>query len=337
MSKASIGVSGAGPRESQTEPVWVLEDSRAGTAAQAIGIAERLGVPFRRLPLSWTVFAHLAALRRGGSLAGVNPAALDLGGAPPRLVISAGNRSIAVALWLQTHLDCRVVHCMRPQLHAALAAAQFDLLVIPHHDRPPLADNVLPVLGAPHRVSPFALLRAQAEWEERLAHLPRPRIALMVGGKVRGTEMDPSLAHALGRQVARLAAAHRGSVMVTTSRRTGAEATEALAAALGPVMHLMFRWGDPGPNPYLGYLALADAIVVTGDSVSMISEACTAAAPVFIALPELAGQRHRRLHRSLYEAGQARPLGSSLSPWPRQGLDEAGRVAAEILRRFPLD
>jgi mitochondrial fission protein ELM1 len=56
-----------------------------------------------------------------------------------------------------------------------------------------------------------------------------------------------------------------------------------------------------------------------------------------VALPELAGARHRRLLTTLYQAGQARRLTDDLSAWHRPSLDEAARVAAEIRRRFPLD
>jgi mitochondrial fission protein ELM1 len=98
-------------------------------------------------------------------------------------------------------------------------------------------------------------------------------------------------------------------------------------------MHLLYRWGEPGENPYAGMLGLADVIVTTGDSASMISEACGGEAPVFIASLN-DGPARRRLHTSLYRAGQARPLGDSFSPWPRTPLDEAGRVAVEIRARM---
>lgn len=334
------------------ERVWVLDDPRPGTSAQAIGIAERLGVPFRRIPLAWRWATHLAGLVPGGSLAGLAaPSRLAarqaepgaLAGLPPRspagpaLVISAGRRSAAVALWMKHRYGCRIVHCMSPGVAGLMHRQLFDLLVIPEHDNPRPAPNVFPVLGAPHRLSPLLLRQAEQSWQERLGHLPHPRIALLVGGPVRGTEMPPALAHGLGRRVARLAASAGGSVLATTSRRTGREATEALAAGLGPALHLLFRWGEPGENPYRGFVASADAIVVTADSVSMLSEACATDAAVYVALPELAGRRHRRLIDSLYQAGQARALSNTVAPWPRVPLDEAGRVAAEIRRRFPLD
>lgn len=319
--------------------IWVLDDPRAGTAAQAIGIAERLGHRFRRIPLAWNWKSHMAALAPHGSLMGV--AAASGFEAPeqeaPTLVISAGRRSAPVALWLRARYGCRLVHCMSPGLSGLFRREAFDLLVIPAHDRPAPAPNVMPVLGAPHRVSPLSLHQAALSWSERLAHLPHPRIALLVGGPVRAVGMPTELAFSLGRQVALLAINMGGTVMATTSRRTGLQGAEALADGLGPAMHVLYRWGEPDENPYLGFLAAADVIVVTADSVSMISEACATTSPVYVALPELAGPRHRALVESLAQAGQIRPFAHSLAAWPRTPLDESGRVAEEIRRRFVMD
>jgi mitochondrial fission protein ELM1 len=299
--------------------VWALADPRAGTAAQALGIAERLGVPFRTVPLAWGGMAGLPW--PWPSLAGLTPAA-RAGFRPPwpRLVISAGRRAAPVARWLGLR-GARLVHCMRP----GFGAGDFDLLVLGKHDQPRDATNILPILGACHRMSQARLDAARQDWAA-LAALPTPRIALLVGGPVRAEGMDPARAAALGAEVAGFA----GSVLATASRRTGTAATEALAASLAGVPHRLHRWGDPGPNPYAGFLAWADAVVVTGDSVSMLSEALATAAPVFIADPGGLGPRHLRLHGGLIAAGQAKMLAAAPTPFDRPKLDEAARVAAEI-------
>ena len=316
--------------------VWVLDDPRPGTSAQALGIAERLGEPFRRIPLVWNWKTHFAGLLPGGSLLGLGRpgiTATDLSH-PPELVISAGRRSAAVALWMKSHTACRIVHCMSPGVAGLLRRSEFDLLVLPEHDRAPPGPNVFTVLGAPHRMSPTALAAARETWDERLAHLPHPRVALLVGGPPKSTDMPPVLAHQIGQRLARLVSASGGSIMATTSRRTGREATEALAAGLGPCLHVLYRWGEPGENPYRGFLASADVIVITADSVSMISEACATSAAVYVALPELASTRQQRLAKTLFDAGQARPFGKTIATWQRPILDEADRVAGEIRRRF---
>ncbi len=303
-------------------PIWVLADPRAGTAAQALGIAERLGRPFRTVALEWGALARLPL--RWGTLAGLAGAARrPFREAPPSLAISAGRRGASVALWLAGR-GVRTVHCMRP----GFGESRLDLLVAGRHDAPPEAPNILPILGATHRMSLARLLAAREEWAV-LGDLPAPRVALLLGGPPRGEGMLPATAAAIAGQVAGVA----GSVIATGSRRTGRTAEAAAAQALLSVAHRLHRWGDGGPNPYAGMLAWADAVVVTGDSVSMLSEALATSVPVFIADPGGLGERHRRLHQSLYAAGQARPLAQGGAPFARDPLDETGRVAIEIARR----
>ncbi|HEY8611682.1 MAG TPA: mitochondrial fission ELM1 family protein [Roseomonas sp.] len=310
-------------RLSASEAVWVLADPRAGTAAQALGIAERLGVPFRSIDLEW---GPLAALPwPWPSLAGLAPAARAAIAPPwPRLVVSAGRRAAPVSRWLRRR-GARTVHCMRP----GAGAADFDLLVIGRHDDPAPAPNVLPILGATHRISPAALEAARAAWPA-LEALPRPRVAMLLGGAVRGEGMDP--AEAL--EIAERVLPHAGTVLATTSRRTGEAAGAALAARLAGMPGMLHRWGASGPNPYAGFLAVADAVVVTGDSVSMLSEALATAAPVFVAGAPPDAPRHWALHAALFAAGRAVPLDAFPEAPPRAPLDESGRVAAIIRARF---
>ncbi len=313
-------------------PVWVLDDPFESASDQAIAIAERLGVPHLRVPLAWNWRARLPGLSRRGSLAGLLAPGWPFS-APrgPALAISASARSESVALWLRDSFGTRVVQCGPPRLRGRL----FDLLVVPRHLRPRAASNVLPVLGEPNRLSPLALSQARVSWAGRLSHLPRPLVTLLAGGGGRGGEMRPAAAHTLAQQVARMAVAAGGAVLATNTRRTGLEATDALATGLAPSMHVFYRWGEPGENPYSAMIALADVLVVTGDSPTMISEACGGEAPVFIA-SQGDSPMHRRLHETLYAAGQARPLGGGVAPWSREPLDEAGRVAGEIRGRMSM-
>jgi mitochondrial fission protein ELM1 len=126
-----------------------------------------------------------------------------------------------------------------------------------------------------------------------------------------------------------------GSLLITTSRRTPPEAV-ALFKPLLTVPHLLHRWDTDKDNPYLGLVGAADAIVVTGDSLSMCAEACVSGKPVFIfSNPQVAPAKHRRLHSELFERGMARPLDITAGWQPTAPLDDAGQVADEIRRRFP--
>lgn len=295
-----------------TEPVWVLQDPRAGTANQALGIAERLGVPFRRVPVS---FGVIAALPWPWPF----PAGLDhkeaFRGPWPRLAISAGRRSAPTSRWLRRR-GVRTVHCMRP----GFGAADFDLLVLPVHDAVGQADNVFTIQGATHRVTPAALATAPP--------LPNPDVALLLGGPVRGKGLDPRIAVRIA-----LAAARLGRFLhVTTSRRTGRRAADALTVALRETPHTLHRFGEHAPNPYLSMLAHSKHLVVTADSISMLSEALMSPAPLLIADPGGLGPRHRSMAEALYAADLAAPLGEAAPP-PHPPVDETARVADAIRAR----
>ena len=312
--------------EAAANRIWVLADPRAGTATQAIGIAERLGRPFRTVPLAWGPLARLPWRRP--SLVGLTDEARRGIAAPwPDIAISAGRRSAPVALWLARQ-GVRTVHCMRP----GFGEHRFDLLVVGRHDSPPVASNILAILGATHRMSPARLAAAREEWGT-FGELPGPRVALLLGGPPRGEGMHVEAAAAVARQVAGFA----GSVLATGSRRTGRAAESAVAEALSGLPHHLRRWDDGGANPYAGMLAWADAVVVTGDSVSMLSESLATEVPVFIADPGGLGARHHRLHDSVYAAGQARPLSEAPTPFARTPIDETGRVAFEVAERLLRD
>ena len=321
-----LRAAGRGARMSgggEARGVWVLADPRAGTAAQALGIAERLGVPFRVVSLEWGALARLPLA--WPSLLGLSAGTRAAIAPPwPRLVISAGRRAAPVSRWLRRR-GARTVHCMRP----GPGAGDFDLLVIGRHDDPRPAVNVMPILGATHRISPEVLARAREEWAS-LAALPRPRVAVLLGGAVRSEGMEPAAALAILERVLPGA----GSVLVTTSRRTGEAAGDALAAQLSGVPGMLHRWGAGGPNPYAGFLAFADRVVVTADSVSMLSEALATKGAVFVAGSLPSAPRHRALVAALEAAGQAVPLERFPEAPPREALDESGRVAGVVRARF---
>lgn len=306
---------------------WVLVDPRAGTANQALGIAARLGLPVVEKKLEYGMLARLPNF--GPSLRSLT-AQSRAGIAPPwpDMVIAAGRRSAAIARYIKRQSPAtRLVQVMHPG--GGLDA--FDLVVIPSHDDPPSRDNVMAVTGAPHSLTRASLDAAGEEWRDRFEGLPRPWIALLVGGATKRKPFPISLATRLAREAAAMAEAVGGSLLVTTSRRTG----DAAAAfdGLAPGSSFVYRPDDGGENPYRGILGLADAVVVTGDSVSMASEAAAAGVPLFIfSPPGFAIPKHEALHRALYRLDVARPFSGEWENWEPPMLDEAGRIAERVRR-----
>lgn len=328
-----------------SEPdIWVLADDRPGNVAQAVGVAEALGRPFQVKHVVYDGFGGLPNWFKGPGLLGVKRRARGAFVGPwPRLVIAAGRRTATVALYIKMRAVAegapmpRLVQIMDPGWRHEV----FDLLVVPAHDRPPQRDNQLVIAGAPHRVTADVLAAAREQFAPAVASLPAPRIAVIAGGATRRRGFSPAIAAALGRLVTVMARNAGGGLMVTTSRRTGAGATRALLGAID-APHVAWSWGAEGDNPYLGYLALADAIVVTGDSASMVSEACGTGRPVYVFAPAGSlGRRHERMLEALFAATAAGPLNGDTLAAPLRTeacapFNPAGQVALAIEARLGL-
>jgi mitochondrial fission protein ELM1 len=315
--------------------IWVLTDDRAGNVAQALGVAEALRRPFVAKEIRYTPLARLPNVLTGPTLLGLTPESrMALTQPWPDVVIAAGRRTAPVARWIKRHAGKPVVlaHLMNP---GRRGADEFDLIAVPQHDCVlPTGDapNVLRTTGAPHRLTAMRLKSAADVWSAHLAHLPRPFVTVIVGGATHRKPFPAAMAADLGHAAGQMAASVGGSVLLASSRRTGRAAEQALLAAI-PAPRQVFLWSEGGDNPYFGFLALADAIVVTGDSVSMCSEACATPVPVYIYAPEgMVAPKHARLHRNLYDLGLARPFSAQLKLETRQHppLNPANDVARAI-------
>lgn len=291
--------------------IWVLADDRAGNVNQAVGVAEAMACRFERIDISYTRAAQLPNFVRRASLLGVTPRSREKLHAPwPELVIAAGRRTAPVARWIkrQSGGKTRICQIMRPDG----GEKEFDLIAVPAHDGVRAAENILEIPGAPHRISETRLVLEGKAWCRKFHGLPHPLIALIVGGSTKKTTFTAEMARDMTQTAIKAARDAGGALLVTTSRRTGRD-NESLIADLLENANVPFHlhgWNSTEDNPYFGFLALADILIVTGDSVSMCCEACAAPGGVYIYAPDgIAAPRHRRLHQNLFDRGYARPLG----------------------------
>ncbi|HEX7231327.1 MAG TPA: ELM1/GtrOC1 family putative glycosyltransferase [Candidatus Binatia bacterium] len=277
--------------------VWVLLGAGAGDNAQLLRLAEALGWPFEAKRIRYNRLNRCPNLLLGASKLTVDTQASDPLVAPwPDLVIGASRRSAPVARWIkkQSGGHSRLVHL----LHAQAPLHYFDLVVTTPQYRLPERSNVLhnllPLNAAQWEIPESSL----AQWRRRLEHLPRPWIAVLVGGDSSSYRLDAFTAGHLGQLASRTARESGGSLLISSSPRTPPDAADALLAALqGPAY--VYRWQatNKDENAYPAYLALADRFIVTADSASMLAEACSTGRPV-----ELFDWRPRKRPRRLLRA-----------------------------------
>lgn len=305
---------------------WVISDGAAGNERQALALASALAVSARVLALPLRApWAWLAPRRIPGGRLALAPR--DRAGfeAPwPDIAIGCG-RSAALLTRMLRDLsggDCYCVQILDPRIDPR----HWDAVVAPRHDQLE-GPNVLHTLGSLNPIDDHWLASGREAFPD-FGTLPGPRVALLVGGPRRGIEFNADLSQRLSDAVRALAAG--GSVLATTSRRTPPEFAARLRTALATFPGVF--WAGDGTNPYPGLLGWADHIVVTPDSVNMLSEACATGVPVHtVATAPLPG-KIARFHAALRERGLLTDPGQPRNLAPP--LRETQAIAAELRQRI---
>lgn len=312
---------------------WVVTDGKSGMENQCLGLAEALGLapiikrvklrfPWRQLSPYLRLGLKMSAARQSDPI--VPPW--------PRLVIATGRTSIPVSLYIREASRAAGTPAFTVQLQdPAIDPALFDLVVVPEHDRLRGA-NVITTRGALHRVTPGMLAREAQKFSHLAAPLPAPRIAVLIGGSNAVYALGNKEMVTLAGKLVHLAKITGGGLMVTPSRRTGEDNLKILQNALRAVP--AYVWNGKGANPYYGMLGLADALVVTCDSVNMVSEACTTGKPVYVIKLPGGSPKFDRFHERLMRDGLAREFSGKLETWEYKPLDDVNMVARHILQEL---
>jgi mitochondrial fission protein ELM1 len=350
--------------------IWLILGDKAGDNAQVRIVADALGWPYAIKQLTFRSRYVLGKPRFRVSLYHVDQAKSDPLRPPwPDLILTVGRRPSMAALWVkkQARGRARLVVVGRPKRWLD----RIDLVIAPPQFHLPPRPNVLSLDLPLMRVDVAAVATAAQAWRARLADLPRPLVALLVGGPTKPYRFDAAVAARLLDDACAVTRRDGGSLYVTTSRRTPPAVVAALEAGL-PAGTRLYRWDGGGDNPYHALLGLADRFIVTGDSISMMVEVARSGKPLAISalpedgrLPRLRSALGRRLaaieessaasiirrladvlyrlriakyardlseiHRRLYERGLAVPLGAPFQPPHAHLPDDLARATERVL------
>ena len=335
-----------------TPEVWVIIDDKAGHRNQVIGVADALGFPYVLKNLVYNKKANLPNFLKTDSLATIDIKKSDRISAPwPDIIISAGRKTVPIAKYIKKQAlksgksKCILTQLMWPSTYSKI----FDIIAVPEHDNLPKyvrnKPNIFTTIGAPHRINKEMLIEEQKIWSTTLAGYPSPRVALFVGGDTKLGKFDIKEADFFVNSAMKILNEIKGSLFVTTSRRTSNEISDYIYGMfkkrLGRSIYF-HNFNRSRANPYYAFLASADIIIVTGDSISMCSEVCSAGKPVYIYSPEkLTPEKHKKMHNKLYDEGFAKPLtveaikellGSkkNMDFYNKKPLDSAKKIAEKI-------
>ncbi len=304
---------------------WLLTDGAAGNLRQAETLAGWLGAEATRidvrlrLPWRWLAPAYARA-----PLTAVEP---SLRPPWPDLAIGCGRRGGAAldALPGRDQGGPLRVQILDPRC----PPERFDAVIVPEHDRL-RGPNVLTLTGSLNGIDEAWLASRRGAAVAPL-DCPSPRTLLLVGGPRRGTGFGQTeLADAL-RTLQHWQARDGGCLWIALSRRTPQSWRKRIASFLPRLgSHRLWRDEGDGPNPYPQWLASADRIVVTPDSVNMLSEACATGTPVLTHAPRGVRGRLGELHRALRDSGRLRPLKLTWQTWSYPPLREGPALLAAL-------
>jgi uncharacterized protein len=313
------------------EECWVITDAAAGNQRQALALAGQLQLPVRHLVLEprapWSWFAPRLAF--GGRLA-LPARQRELFAPPwPRVAIGCGRAAALFTRLLRelSHGRCYTVQILNPRIDPA----RWNTVIAPQHDRLAGA-NVLRPLGSLNTVTD-AWLADGRDACPSFAELPRPRVGVLLGGPRQGIALNADYARQLAARLLQRQRVEGGSLLVLASRRTSPALIDVFRHALKGVPGLIWAGRDDGRNPYPGVLGWADRLVVTPDSVNMLSEACAVGCPVQTFVTSPLPAKMARFHQTLRDARRLHDLDSPAMP-PPAPLRETAGIAAELRARI---
>ncbi len=316
-------------------------DDRAGSVGQARGILPAIADEFEVIEKK-IVYNRLAALPnciRRKTLIGIDrKQSAPIKGEPfPDAVLSISRRTAPIALWLKkaSKGKTKIIQLMFP---GKFGASEMDLIVIPEHDRGKAeGENLLYITGCAHRISPQALEEARQKWTPVFASLPKPLTAILVGGAIKNKPFTDKNAEMLADAILKVHNQVSGSILITSSRRTGKSAEDIIMKKLAHIPAYTYLWGEKKENPIMGFYACADRIIVTGDSVSMACESCGSGKPVMV----FSGKnwltpKHQRFVQSLFDGGYAVDINAYNveNTAAMERLDPATEIAERIKALF---
>lgn len=314
-------------RDAPLPRIWAITSGEAGMRSQVLGLGEALGVPFEeKIIEARPPFSYLPPFLLPEPKLAIRDADKVLAPPWPDLVITSGRRAVYAALAIRQASQGRtkLVHIQNP----VGAVQSFDLVISMRHDGLS-GDNILTVDTALHRVTPVKLVEGARTWRPYFSALPRPLIGVVLGGRNRHYRFTMEIAEAMIAGLRSLQRSFRAGIAITPSRRTEPEIVERFKTFSHETSGV-YLWNGQGENPYFGILGLADALIVTSDSVSMVSEAIATGKPV--ATVRLSGhaRRHEYFIETMIDRGAISRFSGLIPPAPRERQPDA--MAAAVKR-----
>jgi len=248
------------------------------------------------------------------------------------VIISCGRKSVIPSIHLKKNSNREVIniHIQDPKVNLN----HFDFIVAPEHDGIE-GKNVISTKGAIHYLTENEISENKDYLNSFIKKDERKIWALIMGGPTKYYDYSTKNMKHIFTALYKLLKKHNFQLVVIPSMRTPINTIHYAREFFGE-NHTVIE--DVDKKAYLSALAIAENIVVTCDSSSMISEAALTGKPIYIAsiLPKKNDKRFQRFRNLFRELNIIRNLGEEVEIWSYEKLDETNRVANIIKQKINL-
>ena len=309
---------------------WILSDGTIGMELQSIALAEALDLNYeKKIIKPYWLNRILPTLANFPGIPLAAEAGEILSLPTPNILITCGRRhaGASIALKRRSKNLTYTIHIQDPRINSK----HFDLLIIPEHD-PSRGSNIITSKGSLNRITPSLLENEARLFIKETQTLKGKKVAVNIGGNTKNHTIDHIMIKKLVVSLNQFSIDNNCSLMITTSKRSNRLLQQELCSLTRNPNIIVWTSGEP--NPYLGFLGIADLVIVTSDSINMISEACSTGKPVYIFPFGKDSKRRNKFIQSMETAGIARYFNGKSENWDYEPLNETTRIAIIIKNRL---
>ena len=319
--------------------IWLLLDDRVGNCSQVLGIEKALNLKCIKKQFQYNLLSKLPNIILQNSIKHIKFSDRKQFKAPwPKIIIGCGRKSAPIGLWIkkQSNNYSKYIQIMWP----SYPYREIDLIFTPLHDNIKNKKNVIEIQTSPNVINNKLISESYNKWMNTLGNLLSPKISVIIGGDTKNHKLGIIHIKALFKNINSILN-DKGSIMISSSRRTSKESLIQIKKEIRKLKFKTILWNvnDKKPNPYHGFLAHADLVIVTGDSVSICSEVCSAGKPLLIYAPkDITIKKHNIFHKLLIKKGIAKYLEDfkiqDLNSFNYTPINESENIAKIIKNKY---
>jgi len=237
----------------------------------------------------------------------------------PDLIISCGRKSVVPSIFLKrNNSKIFTIHIQNPKV----SFKNFDAIVAPEHDNLK-GDNIYSSKGAIHYITEIEINKAKQYLVDKIKS--DKTVSLFLGGPNKYYSFDSNQIVNIFNQIKSIFVSDGYKIIIIPSMRTPKKIIDLAIREMSSCGHVVNKVDK---QAYLSAYALANYVIVTCDSTSMISEAATSGKPIFVAhmKEKKNNYRFKKFFELFKQIGITRDLGEKVETWSYKKHNEAERI-----------